>query len=85
MNDQSAQLTIDLQLQLEPTTLAYLQGIANGLEISLPELISAVLDDAAVHTAGTDFKQLPSEVNIPDACTPLDLVRSVYRAPIDLS
>ena len=84
MNDQSDQLTIDLQLQLNATTLAYLQGMANGLEISLPELISAVLDDAAVHTAGTDFKQLPESVHVPDSCTPLDLVRSMYRAPIDL-
>ena len=85
MTDNSEQLTVDLQLRLEPTTLAYLAGMANGLEISLPELISAVLDDAATHSAGTDFQQLPAAVTIPDACTPLDLVRSVYRAPLDLN
>ena len=77
-------IKVDVTLQLQPTALAFLAGMAAGLEVSLPELLSALVSDAAAHVAGSDFGQLPAQVTVPDACHPLDLVRAIYRAPVDL-
>ena len=77
--------TVTLSLRFKPEALIFLQGMATGLELTLEELIEALLNDNATRFSGTDWQELPPEVIIPDCATPLDLVRAMYRAPIDLN
>ena len=84
MNGNSDQ-TVTLSLRFKPAALIFLQGMAAGLELTLEELIEALLNDNATLLSGTDWQELPSEVSIPDCPSSLDLVRAMYRAPLDLN
>ena len=84
MTDNSEE-TVTLKLHFKPEALIFLRGMAAGLEITLEQLIEGLLGDNATLLSGTDWQELPSEVSIPDCPSSLDLVRAMYRAPLDLN
>ena len=75
--DPSEQVLIPVTISIRPDTAGLLIEMANDMNISLDELISALAEDSVVGLS--TYQSLIDDVLIPDRCSKNDLKEAMNR------